>query len=402
MYKQASQPLDVVRSSLDNWSDAELAALSVGVHKAYEACTNASPESYTGDDLFDLARLCSFGQDWNRTDAAAQKYLEGAEEKHRAQAYALRLNALLHLNSIELASVTAQRMLQKLPYDAEVAYALGYVEDNLEQAGNPAAFMLAVAEHSNIVQALQKNVPLKATHGDAVAGLGALYESGMKLAFFQRYLGDDEAAATTAAELDAALPKPSQMSAEDRQRVNSITSQYKLLGARLPEISVIQSKQSPTAKERIDPNFGVATVFVLYPDWCTQCRRMMKTLSEFAAVNAGVPIHAYGLMFSEATNAQSAKDSALTSPKNNLKDLQGTATLVVPVSTAQRFGALEFPLGIVVDTSGTIRFIGTLPVDAFNGDGYVEKVILRMTTTSATCRQGDSRPTCQKPGIEKM
>jgi len=32
----------------------------------------------------------------------------------------------------------------------------------------------------------------------------------------------------------------------------------------------------------------------------------------------------------------------------------------------------------VLDSNGTIRFIGVLPSDAFNGNGYIEKVFERM------------------------
>jgi hypothetical protein len=58
IYKDAMHPLDVVRGSMENWSDAELGALAVGMHKAHDACAQAKPEDYTGDDLYDLARLC--------------------------------------------------------------------------------------------------------------------------------------------------------------------------------------------------------------------------------------------------------------------------------------------------------------------------------------------------------
>ena len=71
LYKEARHPLEVVRRSLDNWSDAELGALAVGMHKAGEDCAEAKPEDYKGDDLFDLARLCSFGQNWNGANTAA-------------------------------------------------------------------------------------------------------------------------------------------------------------------------------------------------------------------------------------------------------------------------------------------------------------------------------------------
>jgi len=38
----------------------------------------------------------------------------------------------------------------------------------------------------------------------------------------------------------------------------------------------------------------------------------------------------------------------------------------------------------VLDSSGTIRFIGVLPSDAFEGNGYIEKVLKRMFAKSTS------------------
>jgi hypothetical protein len=373
IYKDAMRPLDVVRMSLDNWSDAELGALGVGMHKAKEACDQAKPENYSGDDLFDLARLCSFGQDWSAANTAALDYVAGGLDAHRAQAYALSMNALVHINAVDLAVGTAREMLRKLPYDAEVAYAVRYMKETLEQAGDPAALTLAAQEHPAMVQALAAGVPLKAAHGDAVIGVGPLYESAMQLAFLERYAGDDAAAAGTVADVAGALPKDEVLTPEDKQRIDAVKTQYALLGAHLPAIEASRSLLSATAKAQINPEFGAATVLVLFPDWCVQCRNMMKTLTAFVVANRDVPIHAYGLMFPDESVM-----GAQPLPEAKLKEMQGTATLLVPAETAANFAALDYPLGIVVDKAGLIRFIGVVPGDAFNGDGYIEKVITRM------------------------
>ena len=42
--------------------------------------------------------------------------------------------------------------------------------------------------------------------------------------------------------------------------------------------------------------------------------------------------------------------------------------------------------GVVLDSSGTIRFIGVLPSDAFEGNGYIEKVLRRMFAKSTSKR----------------
>jgi hypothetical protein len=379
IFKDAMRPLDVVRGSMDNWSDAELGALAVGMHKAHEACAQAKPVDYTGDDLYDLARLCSFGQDWNDANTAASRYLDTRADPHRAQAYALSMNALVHLNGVDLAVQTARAMLRGLPYDAEVAYAIRFMKDYLEQAGNPEAVSLASAEHAAIVQALAQDVPLKAAHGDAVMSVGALFDSAMELAFWQHYAGDDRAASSTVTDVEGALQSSTPAPVEDQPRIAARRQQYQLLGTRLPELKIVRSLQSAKAKLQIDPEYGAATVLVIFPDWCTQCRKMMTTVRAFANVNSQTPIHAYGLMFAEG-----AETPGEVSHEDAAKGLQGTPTLEVAPELARSFGAIDCPLAVVVDKAGMIRFIGPIPGDAFNGNGYMEKVILRMAVTRAT------------------
>jgi thiol-disulfide isomerase/thioredoxin len=382
IYKEAMRPLEIVRGSLDNWSDAELGALTVGIRKAKEACGAAKVEEYSGDDLYDLARLCALGQDWNAANTVALAYVASHLEAHRAQAYALSVNALVHIGAIDLAVQTTREMM-RLPYDAEVAYAVRYMKDQLEQTSNPLAQALATEEHAAIVAALAQNVPLKAAHGDAVMRVGALYESAMELAFWQRYAGDDAGAAATVADVDQALPPAVPLNSEDAARLVAVRLRFGLLGARLPEVKVLRALESPAAKAVIDTHFASATVLVLFPDWCGGCRKMMKTLTEFGKVNKDTPIHAYGLVF--------ADDSVIpvqAAHEEILKELRGTTTLVVRDTTAQTFGATDYPLGIVLDRTGRIRFIDSLPGDAFSGGGYMGKVIERMVGVEAKSEAG--------------
>jgi hypothetical protein len=373
MYKDAMHPLEVVRSSLDNWSNAELGALGAGMHMAAEDCAQTKQELFKGDDLYNLTRLCAFGQDWSGANTAALAYVASHEEEHRAQAYAVSVSALFHMGAVDLSVQTAREMLQQLPYDAEVPYALRDLKNSLVQASNPTSLPLAAEEHPNIVAALTQGVALKAAHGDAVMPLGTLYESAMQLAFLERYMGSDEAAATAVAEVESALPAAATLAAEDRQHVDAVTRRYRLLGERLPFVKILRALESPNAPPQIDLNFGSATVLVFFPDWCAECRNMMKTLTKFAVANHTTPIHAYGMVF-----ADDAVVYGLAAHDANLKQFAGTQTLMVPDTTAQTLGATDYPLGIVLDSSGKVRFIGVLPADAFNGDGYVSKVIVSM------------------------
>lgn len=377
VYKLAMHPLDEVRASLDNWSDAELGALAKGMHMAHEACGERKPEDYHGDDLYDLAHLCAFGQDWDGANAAATLYIARNDPAHRTQAYALSVSALVHQHAMDAAMQTTQVMLHNLPYDAEVAFTVRYIKDTLEQAGSPMALNLAAEEHAKIIDALKLGVALKAKSSDAAMSVSALYDSAMELAFLYRYTGQDGVAASVVSDCESALPNMSALAPEEQQRIESVRLQYHLLGAHLPDVAATRALISPAAKALLPKSFGAATVFVLFPDWCVQCRRMMKTLPEFNKVNATTPLYAYGLVF---------VDSSLIDDKSVhealVKEMQGTPAYVVPAATARSFGALEFPLAVVVDGTGTIRFIGAIPGDAFKGGGYIEKVIVRMTANS--------------------
>ncbi len=383
IYKQAMHPLDVVRQSLDNWSDSELSALSIGMHIARAACDKMKPEDYSKDDLYDLAHLCAFGQDWNPANTAAQRYIASKAPEHRAQAYAISVGAFVHLHALDLAMATTREMLRVEPYDAEVAYTVRYMKDDLETAGSPDALRLAVLEHEQIIEALSKGTPLKAAYGDAVVNVGALYAMAMEAAFFGRYAGDDAQAEVYAQEVERALPKDAVLTAEDRQEIDSTNLQYRLLGTELEQIPVTRSFKSATAKAKIDVNFGAATALVIFPYWCVQCRKMMPTMTQFSAANSETPIHAYGLAF---------KEDGEEAPPDMQKELLGTDVMEISEETARSFGISDYPLGILVDHTGVIRFIGVLPDDAFNGGGYMEKLITRMVATQVRTPLQSPRP----------
>jgi len=382
IYKDAMHPLEVVRASLDNWSEAELAALAVGMQRAREACDEARPDDYQGEDLYDLAHLCAFGQDWSPANDAALKYVASREVLHRTQALAISVSALVHINALDLALATTRGLL-RFPYDAEVAYTVRYMKDTLEHAGSPEALALAGEEHAAIVQALSRPGPLKAASGDTTVSTGALYASAMELAFLDRFAGNSDAAAAAAADADAALQKLTAVSAEDQQEIDQVRTQYHLLGTHLPNVHPTRMLQSAGARPRIDPNFGAATVLVLFSDWCIECRELVKTMTKFAAVNGHAPIHVYGLLYSEDSPA-GPQDAGKVLHAVNEKYLAGTPTLEVPAQTAQTFGVVDYPLGVVLDKSGTIRFIGVLPSHAFEENGYISKVLQRMSATSAS------------------
>jgi thiol-disulfide isomerase/thioredoxin len=245
------------------------------------------------------------------------------------------------------------------------------------------------------VKALEEGTALKAVYGDAVISVGALYESAMDQAFWQRYRRDDADAAATVKEIDEALAKAPALSAEDKLRIDAVRRQYAMLGEPLPPFKTTPIAVPPKTKAKaaavvpaapdlkIGPDYGAATVLVLFPDWCPQCRKMMTALTEFGAANKDTPIYVRGLMFLDDPAPLGPATNAMAVHEQNIKEVQGTSTLLVDGKIARDLGVLDFPLGIVLDHDGQVRYIGVLPGDAFNGNGYMEKILTRMTGTPA-------------------
>ena len=222
---------------------------AVGMQRAREACDAAKPDDYRGEDLYDLARLCSFGQDWSPANDAAQKYMASKAQAHETQAMAISVRALAHIGSIDLAVITTYGLLH-FPYDADVAHTVRFMKDTLEHAGSPVALTVAGEEHAAVVNALSQPGPLTAAGSDAAISTGALYASAMDLAFLNRFAGNTDAAAAAAADADAALQKLTAIPAEDQQEIDEVRAQYHLLGMHLPNVHPTRTLQSASAKPR--------------------------------------------------------------------------------------------------------------------------------------------------------
>ena len=61
-YDDAIHPLELTRHSVSNWSDTEVAALTVSMAHAKVDCAARDPKKFVGSDLIDFAKLCCLGQ----------------------------------------------------------------------------------------------------------------------------------------------------------------------------------------------------------------------------------------------------------------------------------------------------------------------------------------------------
>ena len=381
VYKELMQPLDQVRSSLDNWSPAELAALAAGIKSAQQYCEQVAPGSVAGDDLYQLARICTFGQQWNAADAAASAYIGSANEKSAAQpyqalAYAIRVNALLNLKDTTMAIEVARSMLHSVPYDATVDQSMAYLIHYLAMSLDDGVLPLARERQPFLLTALGSGSALREQAGDksngTAIGSAALYDEGLALAYLERYAGRQNEAEQARAALDAVLAKMPAEKIDSRAEIERARAQYALLGEKLPRIHILPYATPGYPRPRINPDYGAATVLLLFPEWCAQCRKMMQPLNDFLSRNNAAGIHTYGVLALDA-------DETAADPfqGDRLKDLLHTPTLTTPSATLESFGAVSFPFVVITDGAGRIRFLGAVAQNAFDAGGFVEQVIER-------------------------
>ncbi len=372
VYKELMRPLDQVRSSLDNWSPAELAALAAGIKRAQEYCGQVAPVSVGGDDLYQLARVCSVGQRWNDADAAASAYIKSASQPYQAHAYAIRINALLNLKDTTMAVEVARSMLRSVPYDATVDQSMAYLIHYLAMSLDDGALPLARERQPFLLAALASGTPIKEQPGDGAIGTAALYDEGLALAYLEQYAGRQNEARQAVAALDAAVAGLPPGKIDNQSEIARAKAQYALLGEKLPRIQILRYAAPGNPHPHINPDYGSATVLLMFPEWCAQCRKMMQPLSSFLIRNSAYDIHTYGLLALDA-------DETATNPfrDESFKDLLQTPILTTPSATLESFGAVSFPFLVITDDTGRIRFLGTVSQNAFDARGFVEQVIDR-------------------------
>lgn len=384
VYKELMQPLDQVRSSLDNWSPAELAALAAGIKRAQQYCEQVAPGSVGGDDLYQLARICTFGQQWNAADAAASAYIKSAAQPYQPRAYAIRVNALLNLKDMTMAIEVARSMLRSVPYDATVdqsmAYLIHYLAMSLDDGALPLArerqpFLLTAIRSGGDLQEQPGNLSNGASIGTGI-GTAALYDEGLELAYLEQYAGRRNDAEQARAALDAALAKVPAEKIDNRAEVERARAQYALLGEKLPAIHILPYAAPGYPRPRINPDYGAATVLLLFPEWCAQCRKMMQPLNDFLGRDNAAGIHAYGVL---ALDAEETATDPFQGDRvgDRFKDLLHTPTLTTPSATLESFGAVTFPFVVITDGAGRIRFLGAVAQNAFDAGGFVEQVVER-------------------------
>jgi hypothetical protein len=238
-----------------------------------------------------------------------------------------------------------------------------------------------------------------------------LYADGIALPAMLQFADKPDEAAKALAELEAALPA---ILSPDDTILNAATRrQYDLLGSPLPQITASASLLDLTSPA--PPDFRRKKVgenaLLLFPDWCAQCIAMDTLFAQATATLKGEGFQFYALLAQANPNPpkapilpepiQSAKAPAnakartragkagskqeiahveisLGAGSTAAQQLVGTQTLIVPNELLDTFAATDFPLLVITDSRGIVRYIGTAPENVLVEGGLIYQIAERV------------------------
>ncbi len=383
-YSDAMHPVDVARRSIANWSPIEQAALGVAIKRATAACAARETKDYGGPALIDLAHLCALGLSWPRVVDAADAYLraEASEKPQLGDAYASKLDAQLQMKDEADALVTAKALLEAVPYNAQVADATDEALKYMKLLYTADALALAEKRQPNVLALLKEPVRGKDAGGvaTAVPPTGSeLYRQGLVLAELQQLAGEPDAAETTFAALNSALPAGGGV--DDRIAIEGMRRRYALLGKPLVTLGVTASLDAGSRTAQISARNAV-TALLLFPDWCAQCIRLALQIPRGVFTVEGHVAYMHGLlaqtMPAEKPGESEQKSAVQTDsykPSYAAEYLKGTPTMTVAPTLLEVFDAIEVPLLIVADGHGVVRLIDGVDEEALRPGNTVDTAI---------------------------
>jgi len=235
-----------------------------------------------------------------------------------------------------------------------------------------------------------------------------LYASGLEQAELLQYMNRPMEAQASVAALTAAMVATGlderTLPADERVPIEAARKQYRLLGQPLPELTLSMSLANPTEVARLDPQFGAGTALLLFPDWCAQCVRLAGGIGPALQHFGMEGVHVYAVMAGQVPERTvlfppkpkaAVKPVAGAAPAEPQRDLPltpaqillHTPTLIVPPETMGLFSATDFPLVVVTDHAGVVRFLGVAPETALQPNNYLDQIAEHITKQWPAAKQ---------------
>lgn len=371
-FRYAMAPYNDARQQPDDLTDADRWALGISVVRAATECAKYIPLGLPKEEieLLALGRLCLLGQQYEQAREALIEYLKNPTAPERAVGFLLLARTYLGLGWLSSAESPVESMLSEYPYDANTHFAFDLVVD---------AARARDAQGDEILQRLNEQqlpILLKTLHGSGslttadkstVASSSILFRDALRCAAQLRLDGKQKNAEELVAELSAIAADPKYAQSAEHSAMQSALKRYTLVGQTAPAISLRGKRVS--ANDTLLPQTislrGGTIVLLPITLWAPASTVVaQKVANSFKSANTVVSIDAI-TSFAANTGAGDKPDSQLIKSLGAVRQLlpANVNLLVVPNEVLDDFAIDSFPSGILIDSSGTIRFVEPLSTE---------------------------------------
>jgi len=390
LYQRAMQPVEIVRRSPNIITDSEMAAWGVAVSTAADACVGRKIDEFSGEDLFQFARLCLLGQQYDDAAEAARKYVRDGNTTSQESARALIVRANLSGGNLLQAERAAYDLLRNHPYDGtvhtmvqEVVMALA-ATDAVENA-----LQMVSARSEALTNALRAGGGLALNEGTYRVPQSALVRDALSAVYLYRIENRVEHVQDSARALLASLrqivadsgPAASPL---ERESMQAALRRAEMLMSDAPALDVkaASSTKPPRAMSAISYGKNVS-VLSFYAPWSPQRKTMFELLAAMARDYKLFPVQIFAVSTPAlATGDANADVSKVISGLAEQFGKEGSPVpLLVTADSANRdFAIDDWPMFVVVDPQGRIRFLDTLTGSEYKDGGRMHRLVAALAS----------------------
>jgi thiol-disulfide isomerase/thioredoxin len=395
-YLYALQPVQLVRRSPGNLTDAERHAWSVTMSRAAHACAVRTTERYAGEELFALARLCALATNSTSTRAAVLRYLAQDAAPNADLARALLARTYLRDGRAEEAGEVVREMLERHHYEAVLHTVTQEVATAFRTHDERSARRLLARRHAALLAAIQQGSALRSRTGDFEVTPAVLFRDALSLAAMYRHTGKESEASYVYEQVAQALSEfASKLERTQLDAIGSAAKRFVLLGEPAPKLFAYRTAAGSPEHAVGELPFGdQVTVLVFFTSWCPPCFDLMPDVGRLSKhYKAGealfYAVSTPTVLGEEGMTVTTAERLITGSLKNRLAELP-FLLLADPARAA--LGVEEYPTVAVIDGKGVVRFLEEVSAAAFAPGSYAEKLIGELVHEAHAARGEEAVP----------
>jgi len=349
-YKVALAPFTATRNQPDDLTDADKLALGIGMARAAHDClalsSNTTSFSENATELFALAQLCIFGQQFEPARADLVNYLALPQPPQREQALILLVHAFLGLRAPDSAEPQIDSLLHDYPYDASIHMAIDQVIDEAEGSlfiphFNDIAVQLCQTQTAATLPVLRGGKTLEGK--DSTVSAATLFIDAVRCAALARSTGRSD----NLNELASVAQQSSWAGTADLAVMQRALRREQMVGKRVP-IESLDGHVMATVS--LSPRVVSLTrgrrLVVPFTLWSPSASEILRILAQSGPQQIIYAITSWRANTGGADQPSSQVLDGLRSWQRSLP--QHVLILIVPDAELDSFAADIFPAGILI------------------------------------------------------